>query len=121
METTEQPIFEELPNGFYRYVRHRDGRVAWAFPNDFTTFHRGLAGQLGANPDTEDGLHQVLSAGFFQVQNGRVSLPEEVVWIDGEDKTNRSVGLRKGTRPIAVGSCPSDLEVIVKHLSEELL
>lgn len=113
-EEMQPPKFECLKDGFYRYVRHRDGRIAWAMPTDFLTFHRELAGKLGVNIDIRDAVYDIASAGFFQVIDGVVTVPEEVPIIDSEDKSNRSLGLERGMRY-------DDAELIVAQLEKELI
>jgi hypothetical protein len=95
------PRFPDLPDGHYRYVRMRDGRVGWAFPNDNRRFHRDLVRELGIDPDTEDGRFKVLSAGFFLIKGGDLSIPQELppnASTDEKNRTNRSIGLQRTTR-----------------------
>lgn len=103
--------FPQLRNGYYRYVRTTKNKIFWAMPGSWM-FHSDLANKA-------KGHGRVLSAGFFEVREGVVTMPLDVDTIDSEDKSNRSVGL--DLEPIMVGSAsmPDDITLIHQTLHED--
>lgn len=94
-----------LDNGYYRYVRTTQGEIFWSPPGSMS-----MHIELEREADS-----RVISAGFFEVQNNVVTLPQEVETIDSENKTNRSISLGLEPRRIA-GSVPDDLTLILQVL-----
>ena len=103
--------FPSLKDGYYRYIRTKRGKVFWAFP-DSSVFHIMLV------EENKLTVFDILSAGFFEVRQGKVTLPEEVSIIDDKDKTNRSVGLRLEPWTLSDRSIPDDLTLILQILEK---
>jgi len=104
--------FPSLNDGYYRYIRTKKGKVFWTFPNSLV-FHR----QLVSDNSLID--QDLLSAGFFEVRSGKVTLPQTVSIIDNEDKSNRSIGLMLQPWRDTL-SVPDDLTLILQTLDEEV-